>query len=408
MTTRIDNERRPLPAGWHWKRLSNILTNIENGSRPRGGVSGISTGILSIGAEHISEDGELYLANPRYIPEEFYSRMSKGVVNQGDILLVKDGATTGRIAIVEEILNCGLAVNEHVFILRPDKANANSLYTYYVLRSPFGQRSILNSFHGAAQGGITQGFAKAVWIPFPSTLLEQEQIAANVKAKIAEVKRLRQKSELQLRAAQALLKNIVDQEMGRFSQPNGHLIDVLRSPPTSGWPLAYGNDLVGIPFLTLTAVLNFKYDGTQIKYTDKSVDEHSDYWAQPGDIFMSRSNTPELVGQAAIYDGKPERVVYPDLLIRLQVDTAKADIRFVHYWLMSHFARSYITSNARGSSGTMKKVTLEMVQKCGGPIELDTFQGVVRGTPRLAEFESATKRSQTLPGSDSPKRSESA
>jgi len=45
---------------------------------------------------------------------------------------------------------------------------------------------------------------------------------------------------------------------------------------------------------------------------------------------------------------------------------------------------------------------------CGGPIELDTFQGVVRGTPRLAEFESATKRSQTLPGSDSPKRSESA
>ena len=45
---------------------------------------------------------------------------------------------------------------------------------------------------------------------------------------------------------------------------------------------------------------------------------------------------------------------------------------------------------------------------CGGPIELDTFWGVVRGTLQPAEFESATKRSQTLPGSDNPKQNESA
>ena len=45
---------------------------------------------------------------------------------------------------------------------------------------------------------------------------------------------------------------------------------------------------------------------------------------------------------------------------------------------------------------------------CGGPIELDTYWGVVRETPQLAEFESATKRSQTQPGSDNPKQSEFA
>ena len=139
-------------------------------------------------------------------------------------------------------------------------------------------------------------------------------------------------------------------------------MDVLRSVPTSGWPHAYGNKSEGVPFLTLTAVLNFKYDGTQVKYTDKSVDQNGGYWAQPGDIFMSRSNTPDLVGQAAIYDGTPARVIFPDLLIRLQLDTNKADLRFVHYWLMSQAARNYITSNARGSSGTMKKITLEMVR----------------------------------------------
>jgi hypothetical protein len=41
---------------------------------------------------------------------------------------------------------------------------------------------------------------------------------------------------------------------------------------------------------------------------------------------------------------------------------------------------------------------------CGGPIELGTILVIKRERPRLAEFESATKRSQTQPGSDIPKK----
>jgi len=296
--------------------------------------------------------------------------MSKGIVKPGDILLVKDGATTGRVALIEKVDEPGLAVNEHVFILRPNKDATNPWFLFYVLFSPFGQRAILNSFHGAAQGGITQDFAKSVWIPVPRTLSEQELIAARIKEQMADAQDLRLAAKKQLEAAISLSLSIVNQEMIKVANPNGHLIDVLRSLPVSGWPHAYGNETEGIPFLTLTAVLNFRYDGTQVKYTDKPVDEKGDYWAKPGDIFMSRSNTPNLVGQAAIYDGTPPRVVYPDLLIRLQSDTNKADIRFVYYWLTSQVARHYITSNARGSSGTMKKITLEMVQEIPFPSHL--------------------------------------
>lgn len=374
MNTRRNETGQPLPATWRWTRLSDVLTNIDNGSRPRGGVTGISSGILSIGAEHISEHGGLNLTNPRYIPEEFFSGMSKGILRPGDILLVKDGATTGRVAFIESVADPGYAVNEHVFILRVDHSVTCALYIFYALFSPVGQRAILNSFHGAAQGGITQDFAKSVWIPIPTTLPEQERVAKKIKKQIVEAQRIRQITEKQSNTTNSLYQSIVNQEMAKAGNPKGRLINILRSDPVSGWPHAYGNESQGVPFLTLTAVLNFKYDGAQIKYTDQAVNENDDYWAQPGDIFMSRSNTPELVGQAAIYDGTPKRVIFPDLLIRLQPDTSKTDIRFVHYWLMSRVARKYITTNARGSSGTMKKITLEMVQDIPFPSHVDLIQ----------------------------------
>jgi type I restriction enzyme S subunit len=286
-------------------------------------VGGIASGILSIGAEHISEQGDLNLVNPRYIPKEFFSQMTKGVVSQDDILLVKDGATTGRVALIASGEERGLAVNEHVFILRPDKVAVDPSYVFYALRSPLGQSAISDAFHGAAQGGITQQFAKSVWIPFPSTMKEQKQTASKIKERMGEAQSLRQICERQSSAAAALARNLVNEMVREAGEPSGHLGDILRSPPKSGWAHAYGNETKGIPFLTLTAVLNFRYDGTQVKYTDYPMEDVSDYWAKSGDIFMSRSNTPELVGHAAVYDGTPANVVFPDLLIRLHLIRAR-------------------------------------------------------------------------------------
>lgn len=48
----------------------------------------------------------------------------------------------------------------------------------------------------------------------------------------------------------------------------------------------------------------------------------------------------------------------------------KADIRYVHYWLMSQTPRKYIFLNARGSSGTMKKITIEMVKNIPFPTQI--------------------------------------
>ncbi len=57
---------------------------------------------------------------------------------------------------------------------------------------------------------------------------------------------------------------------------------------------------------------------------------------------LTRSNTPDLVGHAAIYDGRPSPCIYPDLMMRLAVDEKRAHTRFVHVWLQSTCVREYV------------------------------------------------------------------
>lgn len=364
---------RSLPPGWRWVRLHDVLAALESGSRPRGGVHGIEEGHLSIGAEHISEFGTLNLTSPRYVPVEFFDTLRKGKVQQGDVLLVKDGATTGRLALVnDEIGESGAALNEHVFLLRPNH-EVDSLYLFLALFSPGGQQAIRRCYRGAAQGGITLEFAQAVWLPLPS-LPEQHSIAACLENQMAEVQSMRQSAERQLEAAQQLRSSLVAQAMAPIGNAEGRMHKVLASPPRSGWSPPCDDKPGGTPVLTLSSVLNFRYDGTQVKFTGMPVDEHAHYWAKKGDIFISRSNTLELVGHAAICDGTPKRVIFSDLLIRLEVNPDHADVRFVHYYLMSPTVRGFIARNARGTSGTMKKITREMLQEMPFPTHLSVEQ----------------------------------
>ena len=82
-----------IKSKWPIVELSHIVSTIESGSRPRGGVGTIKTGVLSIGGEHIDDhNGHLNLNTKKYVTEDFYRQSSKGKILSGDILVCKDGA----------------------------------------------------------------------------------------------------------------------------------------------------------------------------------------------------------------------------------------------------------------------------------------------------------------------------
>lgn len=140
---------------------------IESGSRPKGGVGDYVEGVLSIGAEHISLEGSLNLSSPKYVPTSFFKTASRGRVLVGDILLCKDGAQTGKVALVRsELQDREAMINEHVFILRsPNMTSQNYLFNY--LYSSIGQRQLKSKITGSAQGGLNQENLKSIPIPLP-------------------------------------------------------------------------------------------------------------------------------------------------------------------------------------------------------------------------------------------------
>jgi type I restriction enzyme S subunit len=123
-----------------------------------------------------------------------------------------------------------------------------------------------------------------------------------------------------------------------------------------------------VPVLTLSAVTGFEYDGTRIKLTSVPTQKDGHYWLKENDLLITRSNTPELVGHVAMYDGNPARAICCDLIMKMQVDSRKALTRYLYYYLRSPEAREYLTSRAQGASSTMKKIGKQVVQDIPVPL----------------------------------------
>ena len=163
--------------GWTYKQLGEIATFIT-GSRPSGGVRAITHGVLSLGGEHIGRNGYLDLSSPKYVSEQFYNDYPNGHLKSEDILLCKDGALSGKVALERnELQNIPAMINEHVFIIRTDSLYQPYLFSY--LFSPIGQSELKSRITGAAQGGINRANLKTIVIPIPP-IAEQERIVAEL------------------------------------------------------------------------------------------------------------------------------------------------------------------------------------------------------------------------------------
>ena len=93
------------------------------------------------------------------------------------------------------------------------------------------------------------------------------------------------------------------------------------------------------------------------------------YQVTKGDVFISRSNTRELVGLASIVTEEvPPRTIYPDLLIRLTPNTERIRSSFLAYVLRFPEVRRQIQDRASGSSQSMVKISGERLREVQIPV----------------------------------------
>lgn len=142
------------PSGWKHIRLGDALEQLESGGRPKGGA--LDSGIPSIGAENILGLGRYDFSKEKYISEDYFERMSRGVVRNRDVLLYKDGANIGRASYFGEgFPHEKCAVNEHVFILR-SRPFVGQNFLYFWVSQDATRRAISNLNANTAQPGISQ------------------------------------------------------------------------------------------------------------------------------------------------------------------------------------------------------------------------------------------------------------
>lgn len=84
------------------EKLSEFVIELESGTRPKGGVSVESGTIPSLGAEHLNNTGGFNFHKNKYTSKDFFHGMKTGIIKKNDILIVKDGATTGKISYVNK------------------------------------------------------------------------------------------------------------------------------------------------------------------------------------------------------------------------------------------------------------------------------------------------------------------
>ena len=121
--TLVDSELGPIPEGWELRPVEQMAEELETGSRPKGGIGGITEGVPSIGAESIKGVGEFNFSKTKFVSPEFFDKLRRGVLKSRDLLLYKDGGKPGDFRPHVGMFGDGFpfercAINSHVYRLR--------------------------------------------------------------------------------------------------------------------------------------------------------------------------------------------------------------------------------------------------------------------------------------------------
>lgn len=180
----------------HWRVLPiKHLVEIPVTDGPHETPDFLDEGIPFVSAEAISNGGIDFDRKRGFISLEDHHKYSKKYHPQlGDIYIVKSGATTGKVAIVETDMDFNIW--SPLAAVRPNRSIALSKYLYYFMQSRSFVQAIESGWNYGTQQNIGMGTLENIAVPVPS-LIEQraigrflDQQTAKIDALIAQKRQL--------------------------------------------------------------------------------------------------------------------------------------------------------------------------------------------------------------------------
>lgn len=164
-----------VPEHWEVKPIKRIVsTPVTDGPHETPEI--LDEGMPFVSAEAASE-GRINFSKIRgYISLEDHNRFCKKYKPQrNDIYIIKSGATTGRIAMVETDIE--FSIWSPLAAIRCHSDQSNAKFVFYYFQSKEFQTTIQLSWSFGTQQNIGMGVIQNIFVPVPP-LSEQQAIAA--------------------------------------------------------------------------------------------------------------------------------------------------------------------------------------------------------------------------------------
>jgi type I restriction enzyme S subunit len=298
----------------------------------------------------------VYVPRARVRPEQMLA--------VGDVLVASSSgssAVVGKSALLREAWHG--AFGAFCLVLRPNDQVDPKYVALWVASEPVRRRwSQLAA--GTNINNLKRGDIAETVVALPP-LAEQRRIVAAIEEQFSRLDAATSAVVDTRRRLDALTRGILDTTFSNQStaQPLGGF---LREPLRNGHSAKASRDGTGVRTLTLTAVTRGEFVDAHTKLAAADPSRIGDLWLTSGDVLIERSNTPELVGTAALYRGPDRWAIFPDLLIRVRT-TDELVPDYLAFFLRSSRARNYFKARAQGIAGSMPKIDQRAVAELPTP-----------------------------------------
>ncbi len=334
----------------------------------------VSEGIPVIKMGNISKDFRVRLEpkNFSYMPESFARTYSSFLLRKGDLLITltdmsPSGEYLGTVAIYDSEMPALL--NQRVGRFYDIDKLIDISFLYYLLRSTEFRKYATHDDTGNLQKNTNPDYLYRFELSLPP-LPEQKCTAAILNEQMAAVERARAAAEAQLEAAKDL--------------SDAYLQEVFNSPEAKEWkttPLQslcvtngqYGtsvkadaSETTGVPVLGMVNIFDGRIRWEKLNYIQLSEKELKKYRLEKGDILFNRTNSAELVGKTAVFDGSRE-AVFASYLIRLKAHRELADPNYISAYINSRGGRRFIEANMARAIGQVN-ISASTISKMLVPI----------------------------------------
>lgn len=273
------------------------------------------------------------------------------LVRPSDLVVSGINAAKGAIAIYDANETAPVAATIHYGAYETNRQRGDVRFLWWMLRSHFFQELLLEYVPGGIKTELKAKRLLPVPVPLPP-LAEQRRVVARIEELAAQIHEARTLRHQAAEEAGALVANQIKAlfEKGRDSGWKcGRLGDYV-ADDCYGSSEKTHDDVTGTPVLRMGNIQNGRLDLRNLKYLHIAEKDRAKLVLKRGDIVVNRTNSAELVGKCAVFDEKRD-FAYASYLIRLRLDTDKANPRLVASFINSPAGRAYMFSERKQMTG---------------------------------------------------------